>query len=281
METYCPQQNQSPNTAAPHREPRSAVTPAQLCVTIRNRGDMHLSEHTLVRWSFHVGPHLRPLFWLILSSRCCRIWWVKRWRRMKASMHRGCSRTVETSHSVSSSNEMPPLTPFYQYLQVHKKIRIKTTIHHARTCSCFPMRVEILPKIQVPHIPSFTHLSSPLFLIWPKRLMTFVSWRHPAPDERSGQPHLWTHSKESQRHQLSYLPSTGSWSGTGGKAAYFRSCGNQSWSFQSALMWEWLQPRGPELSHPRGALPHQGDLCCLAPLRWERLQERSFNSVSF
>lgn len=108
METYCPQQNQSPNTAAPHRELRSAVTPAQLCVTIRNRGDMHLSEHTLVRWSFHVGPHLRPLFWLILSSRCCRIWWVKRWRRMKASMHRGCSRTVETSHSVSSSNEMPP-----------------------------------------------------------------------------------------------------------------------------------------------------------------------------
>lgn len=120
---------------------------------------------------------------------------------MKASMLRGCSRTVNTWHSVSSSNEMPLLTPFYQYLQVHEKNGIKTTIHHARTCSCSPMRVEILPKIQAPLILSFTPLSSPLFLIWPKRLMTFVSWRHPVPDERSGQPHLWTHNKESQCQQ--------------------------------------------------------------------------------
>lgn len=144
METYCPQQNQSPNTVAPHREPRSAVRPAQLWVAICNRCDTHFSEHMFVRLSLHVGPHLRPLFWLILSSRCCRIWWVKRWRRAKASMHRGCSRTVETSNSFSSSNEMPPLTPFYQYLQVHEKNRICwTTIRHARTCSCSPMRVEI------------------------------------------------------------------------------------------------------------------------------------------
>lgn len=35
--------------------------------------------------------------------------------------------------------------------------------------------------------------------------MTFVSWRHPAPDERSGQPHLWTHNKESQGHQCCHM----------------------------------------------------------------------------
>lgn len=80
---------------------------------------------------------------------------------------------------------------------------------------------------------------------------------------------------------LSYLSSTGSRSGTGGKAAYFRSCGNQRWPFQSAFVWEWLQPQCPELSHPRGPLPHQGDLCRLAPLWWERLWECSFNSISF
>lgn len=100
---------------------------------------------------------------------------------------------------------MPPLTPFYQYLQVHEKNRIKTTIHHTRTCSCSPMRVETLPKIQAPLIPSFTRLSSRLFLIWPKRLMTFVSWRHLAPVERSGQPHFWTRYKESQCHQCCHI----------------------------------------------------------------------------
>lgn len=124
---------------------------------------------------------------------------------MKASIHRGCSRTVKTLHSVSASKEMPALTPFYQCLQVHEKNRTKTTIHHARTCSCSPMRVGILPKIQAPLIPSFTRLSSPLFLIWPKRLMTFVSWRHPAPDERSGQPHFWTRNTASQCHQCCHV----------------------------------------------------------------------------
>lgn len=72
-----------------------------------------LSEHMFFRLSFHVGAHLKPLFWLIPSSRCCRIWWVKRWRRMKASIHRGCSRTVKTLRSGSASNEMPALTSFY------------------------------------------------------------------------------------------------------------------------------------------------------------------------
>lgn len=103
--------------------------------------------------------------------------------------------------TVSAFQMKYPLLHFYQYLQVHEKNAIKTTIHHTLTCSCSLMRVEILPKIQAPLILSFTRLSSPLFLIWPKRLMTFVSWRHPASDERSGQPYFQTHNKESPCHQ--------------------------------------------------------------------------------
>lgn len=151
----------------------------------------------LVRLTFQVGSHLRHRFWLILSSRCCRIWWAKRWRRQKASMHQGCSRTVNSKHSFSSLDETPLLTPFCPYPQAHEKNAVKITIHPAQTCSCSRMRAEILTKIQAPLIPSFTLLSSPLFPIWPKRLMTFVSWRHPASDKRSGRSQLWFHNKES------------------------------------------------------------------------------------
>lgn len=154
------------------------------------KGDTHLFVYMFIRLSFHVGAHLRRRSWLILSSRCCKIWWAKRWRRWKASTRQGCSRMAKTAHTLSSSREMPPLTPLYQYSQAHEKNRIKTKTHLARTCSCSRMRVEILTRIQAPLIPSFTLLSSLLFLIWLKRLMTFVSWRHPAPDKRSGRSHL-------------------------------------------------------------------------------------------
>lgn len=54
-----------------------------------------------------------------------------------------------------------------------------------RICSCFQMKVEILPKIQALHIPFCTLLSSLPFLSWPRRQMIFVSWKHRGPEGRS------------------------------------------------------------------------------------------------
>lgn len=281
METYCPQQNQSPNTAAPHREPRSAVAPPQLCVPIRNRDDMNLSEHMFIRLSFRVGPHLRPLFWLILSSRCCKIWWVKRWRRMKASMPRGCSRTVETSQCQFIKWSASP----YTILSISAGAREEQNQDHDPPHSDLFLFPDESGNLTQDSSPTYPVLHSPLITPVPNLAQEaddFCILETPGSSrEVRTATFLDSLQRESVSSVLSYLPSTGSWSGTSGKAAYFRSCGNQRWSFQSALMWEWLQPRSPELSHPRSALLHQGDLCCLAPLRRERLQERSFYRLSF
>lgn len=56
----------------------------------------------LDRRSFPAGPHLRPHCLLRLSSRCCRIWWVKPWRRLMGSMHQGCNRMVKIWFSKNS-----------------------------------------------------------------------------------------------------------------------------------------------------------------------------------
>lgn len=126
-----------------------------------------LQHSTKVSWAFlnmlflrlsvRAGPRLRPLSWLTPSSRCCRIWWVKRWRRRTASMHQGRSRTVKAP-TVSAHRTKRLLTLFYPYLQGDEKNRIRSTMHLPLTCSCSQTRAGILPKIQAPLIPSFTLL---------------------------------------------------------------------------------------------------------------------------
>lgn len=74
----------------------------------------------------------------------------------------------------------------FTYPQVHMRSRIMTMIRLAQICSCSQMKAGILPKIQAPPIPCFTPLSSLLSLAWPRRRMTFVSWKHLVPEERSG-----------------------------------------------------------------------------------------------
>lgn len=54
-----------------------------------------------------------------------------------------------------------------------------------RICSCFRMKVEILPKIQALPTTFCTLLSSLPFLTWSRRQMIFVSWKHQGPEGRS------------------------------------------------------------------------------------------------
>lgn len=281
METWCPQQNQSPNTAAPCRETRSPVTPTQACVQIcKKKGDTHLFAYMFIRLSFHVDPHLRHRFWLILSSRCCKIWWAKRWRRRKASMCQGCSRMVKTAHSqliIWNASS-------YAALSIFAGAREERNQDQDPPCSDLFLFPDESGNLNQDSSPTYPILHSPLITPVPNLAQEaddFCILETPSSRREVRKVTLIDSQQRQSVYMLSYLSSTGSWSGTGGKAAYFRSCGNQRWPFQSALVWEWLQPQRPELSHPRGPLPHQGDLCRVAPLRRERLWERSFNSISF
>lgn len=161
--------------------------------------------------------------------------------------------------------------------------RIKTTIRLAPTYSCSRMRVGTSTKTQAPLTLCSTLLWLLLCLAWPMRRTTFVSWRHQVPEERSGYTYSPTHGYVTKETVLAHCKAmyvSGSWSGARGKTAYDRSCGNQRWLLQSASRREWLQKWSNELSHPRGALPHQGDLRSLASVWWEGLWERHFHSLS-
>lgn len=73
---------------------------------------------------------------------------------------------------------------------------------------------------------------------------------------------------------------SGLWSRASSEAAHLRACGNQTWSLQSTYGWKSIQPWSSEFPYPRGALPHQGDLCGVAPLWRERLWQYDFHSLS-
>lgn len=87
METCYHQQNRSLNTVAPHKGPRFGreTNMGQNCNTYSGVIMLNLNM-CFIRLNFPASPHLRHPSLLTLSSRCCRIWWVKQWRRQMGSI---------------------------------------------------------------------------------------------------------------------------------------------------------------------------------------------------
>lgn len=281
METCCPQQNQSPNAAAPHREPRSATAPEQLCVARCNRGDVLVWTYVL-QVEF---PCRRTSQTPFLADTEQQMLQDLMSEAMEENEGQHTSGLQQNGKDFAQCQRIKGNASPYAILSMSAGAREEQNQDHDPPRSDLFLFPDESGNLTQDLSPTYPVLHSPLITPVPNLAQEaddFCILETPGSRrEVRTATFLDSQHRQSVSSVFSCLPSTGSWSGTGGKAAYFRSCGDQSWPFQSALMWEWLQPRGPELSHPRGALPHQGDLCCLAPLWREGLQERSFNSISF